>query len=573
MRQLERVDIALFDGLEGKPLEEVYGRFRPRHFDAGEVICRAGEPGESLLVIRQGLVHVLAGEPTGDTTKGRSGPVLLARQRPGDVVGEMALLTGEPRAATVVAQLPTDALELQREEFLSLAARFPVLLANLARILSRRFTAQGAGARRARRARAVTLVMGRGGLAHMGDVLAAARLASPRQVDTIDLTAASQDAQTTNEALARLEASLRGGDIVVTVVRPDHCDLPLLLDYMDRVVALMNRDEARALVSRLGGTAERIELVELEEGERRPAGADPARVVRKWSGEPRKSDLAWLGRDLAGTKLGLALGAGGAKGYAHVAAIRTLQRAGYTIDYVAGSSIGAWVGAWLALGMNADTIEQTLRSGFTADVAEAVFRRGAAGQPSGTEVMARLAHETTAERRFESLGTPLIVMATDLQGRRPAALASGLLHEALVATLTVPGLYPPVERGPERLVDPVVLTPVPTEAVITAGADVTVAVNLLGRETLPAWPGEDPPEPRPWPAGAARDAVVEALEVAQIDEAARQAELADVPITPRFGPGTWRYFHLADRYLAAGAEAAEAALSQLGSFARPQGAA
>jgi hypothetical protein len=71
------------------------------------------------------------------------------------------------------------------------------------------------------------------------------------------------------------------------------------------------------------------------------------------------------------------------------------------------------------------------------------------------------------------------------------------------------------------------------------------------------------------PAGT-RDGVVEALEVAQIDASARQAALADVPITPRFGPGTWRHFHLADRYLAAGAEATEAALPALAALARPQ---
>jgi hypothetical protein len=118
-------------------------------------------------------------------------------------------------------------------------------------------------------------------------------------------------------------------------------------------------------------------------------------------------------------------------------------------------------------------------------------------------------------------------------------------------------------------VDAVVTMPVPSEALIGTGADVTVAVNLLGRETLSAWPGEDPPDPRARPAGAARDTVVEALEVAQIDVAARQTALADVPITPRFGPGTWRYFHLADRYLAAGAEAAEVALPRLAAVARP----
>ena len=563
----DRADVALFRGLDGEARDEVYRRMRPRHFEAGEVICRAGEPGESLLVLRRGLVHVLAGEPAG------ADPAVLARQRPGDVVGEMALLTGEPRAATLVARLPTDAFELPREAFLSLAARFPALLANLARILSRRLVAQTAGAGRGRRARAVAVVAGRRGLAHLGGLLAATRAASPRPVDAIDLTEAGPDAPTTGEALARLESSLRGGGTVVAMVGPDHGDLPLLLDHVDRVVALMDTDEARSLGGRLGAPAGRVELVELGAGGGRPpAGPSPAGVIRTCAGEPRDADLAWLGRHLARAKLGLALGAGAAKGYAHVATIRALQRAGYTIDYVAGSSLGAWVGAWLALGMDADGIERTLRAAFTAEVAEALFRRGAAGRPSGLEVMARLARETTAGRAFERLGTPLVVMATDLQGRQPTPIATGPLHEALVAAMAVPGLYPPIRRGPRRLVDAVVLTPVPTEAVIAAGADVTVAVNLLGRETLPAWPGEGPPDPRARPArAAARDALVEALEVAQIGAAAGQAALADVPITPRFGPGTWRHFHLADRYLAAGAEAAEAALPGLAALARPQG--
>src|SRR5207249_10014405 len=132
----------------------------------------------------------------------------------------------------------------------------------------------------------------------------------------------------------------------------------------------------------------------------------------------------------------LALGAGGAKGYAHVAAIRVLQWVGFTIGCVVGSRLGAWVGAWLALGMDEDTIERTRRAEFTAEVAEALFRRGAAGQRSGTEVMARLARETTGERAFESLGTPLVVMAADLQGRRPAPIATGPVHEALVTAMT-----------------------------------------------------------------------------------------------------------------------------------------
>jgi hypothetical protein len=105
---------------------------------------------------------------------------------------------------------------------------------------------------------------------------------------------------------------------------------------------------------------------------------------------------------------------------------------------------------------------------------------------------------------------------------------------------------------------------VPTVALVAAGADVTVAINLLGREALPAWSGADPPDPFRGRGGVAeRDTVVEVLELAQMESAARQTDNADVPITPRFGPGSWRHFQLADYYLAAGIEAAEAAMPAL----------
>lgn len=99
-----------------------------------------------------------------------------------------------------------------------------------------------------------------------------------------------------------------------------------------------------------------------------------------------------------------------------------------------------------------------------------------------------------------------------------------------------------------------------------AGADVTVAVNLLGSQTLPAWPGDERSTTsarRP-----VRDTLVESIELGQIGASARQTAMADAPI---FGPGTWRNFELADRYMAAGAEAMEAALPDLHALARPQG--
>ena len=186
-----------------------------------------------------------------------------------------------------------------------------------------------------------------------------------------------------------------------------------------------------------------------------------------------------------------------------------------------------------------------------------MFRRGGAG---GTAVMARLARETTADAAFADLAMPLTVLTADLSAQCPVALTEDGVADALVAAMTVPGLYPPVRRGGQRLVDAVVLTPVPTAAL--AGVDVTIAVNSLGRQALPGAPGPDR-------ATRDRDPVIESLELASSGAAAAQTAAASVPVTPRFGPGTWRDFRHADRFLAAGEEAMEQALSGLRAQARP----
>jgi NTE family protein len=148
------------------------------------------------------------------------------------------------------------------------------------------------------------------------------------------------------------------------------------------------------------------------------------------------------------------------------------------------------------------------------------------------------------------------------------------LWEALMAALSVPGLYPPYVRGEQRLVDAVSLTPVPLDSVIEAGADITIAVNLLGRETLPKWPYECGDLTIPDPArGQGRDTVLEVLELAQLDASARQTARADVAITPLFGPGTWRHFHLGRLFFAAGQKAAEEQLPALRALARPHASA
>src|SRR5919197_1691544 len=113
----------LFAGLEPAELEELEAGMRRQTFGPGDVICRAGEPGDSLFVIADGFARVILDEPSG-------GARTVARLRRGDVIGEMSLATGEPRSATVVAAVPTTAIEISRDDVAALIARQPRLIEN-----------------------------------------------------------------------------------------------------------------------------------------------------------------------------------------------------------------------------------------------------------------------------------------------------------------------------------------------------------------------------------------------------------------------------------------------------------
>ena len=521
----------LFHTVPADALNELAGHAVSRHYEAGEAVCLAGDPGTSLYLVEAGLLHVL--RPTDNA--------LLVRQRPGDVLGEAASLTGEPRSATVLARVPSDVVELPREDFLAVAERYPMLLANLARLVSRRLVARTSGRGPGVRRDTVAVIL-EAEFIRASDVVAATQAATPGPVRGLDLTAPQP---WSDQALAQLEEASGQPGTTLLLVRSDTADLGVLLDYADRVVALTDPSVAARLADALRLPAGRLEHVP----------SDQAR-------------LGWLGRYLARTRLGLALGAGGVKGFAHIGALRVLEQAGYQVDRIAGSSMGAWVGAWLATGRTTEQVEQILRRSFDEDAVRALYREGVvAGERRGAALLDRLARETTGEPTFDDLAIPLVVLTADLAGRRAVPISSGPVAEALVAAMTVPGLYPPFRRGEERLVDAVVLAPVPFQGLDPQAVDVTVAVNLLGREVLTEWPGSPgiPARSR----SDHRDVVVESLELASLSAAEQQTALADVPVTPVFGPGTWRDIHLADQYLSAGETAMAAALPSLRALATP----
>ncbi|MBV9165008.1 MAG: patatin-like phospholipase family protein [Solirubrobacterales bacterium] len=569
------IDIALladspvFAGLGPGDLEAIAQAADVRTFEPGEPLCEAGQPSDRCWLITGGLVDVLSG--SGD----REAWQVVARQRRGSTVGEVAVILDEPYSETVVASIPTSTLEIDAEGLAELARRAPRTVLNVLRALHGRLAHARARGLERQRGERVALVVGPSLRRVAGSVLAAARSVSPRPLTTLDRQFSFAGAVAAADDLALSHAT------VVLPVELDAATVATLMREADRVVALVGTlgeaEELSVLESRpgLAGEVEVILVGEAAARARTQWSPDaPLRVVRTCEMTRGMSlasaELAWVARHLTRTKLGLALGAGGAKGYAHVGVLQALEEAGYIIDCVAGSSIGAIVGAYLALGANAVRIEQVLRAMYDRATVAELFKTSLAGRSTGIELMTRLLRETTEEKTFADTVIPLTIMAVSLSGRAPAPLRAGPLWEALLAATALVGVFPPYERDDQRLVDGLALVPVPTEAVIEDGADVVVAVNLISANTSPRWPGGPPPDPPPERRRrGVLDDLLEVMDLSQLSESTRNAQLADVVITPRFGPGEWRDFHLADLFLDAGRAAAEEQLPALRSLALP----
>ena len=193
--------------------------------------------------------------------------------------------------------------------------------------------------------------------------------------------------------------------------------------------------------------------------------------------------LGWVARDLAGLKVGLALGAGTAKGYAHIGVLKVLERAGLTLDYIAGTSIGAGVAMLHAMGFSPEDAANSLDK-----VGEVAFRitvptRSLLSMDGVRDGLRRI----TEERRFEDLQLPLAVVAADIATGQEVVFRQGLLWPPVLASMSIPGIYPPQQIGDHTLVDGGVVNPVPSNVAGAMGSDVVIAVKLASRQgTVPA---------------------------------------------------------------------------------------
>lgn len=184
-------------------------------------------------------------------------------------------------------------------------------------------------------------------------------------------------------------------------------------------------------------------------------------------------------------RIGLALGSGGARGLAHIGVLKVLEAEGLRPDVIAGTSMGALVGAFYAAGIPVDEIERIAREfdvRTVTGVGEVALAKGAVF--SGAKVREFL--RGYLPETFEELRMPFGCVATDITQNRPVRFTSGDLVSAVRASVSVPLAFLPVRMDDSLLVDGYVCDPVPVNLARHLGGQTVVAVDVSGAGTVGA---------------------------------------------------------------------------------------
>lgn len=270
--------------------------------------------------------------------------------------------------------------------------------------------------------------------------------------------------------------------------------------------------------------------------------------MRKYANLAQEKMPLGAGKPSQRPGIGLALGGGFARGFAHLGVLKVFQKYDIRVSHIAGSSVGSILGAAYASGAPLERIIDTCRTLRFRDIARwRVSRLGLASN----QRLATLMERVFGSRQFEDLKIPLAVVATDLSTGEPVVFTQGNLVDAIRASCAFPGLFEPVEIGTRCLADGGLVAPVPTQAArfISAQTVVGVSVGMQdGRRDAPT---------------NIFQVVSRAVTAAQKHQLEVWERHADLVLRPDVQFLAWDDFARADEAIEAGAAAALRALPRI----------
>lgn len=177
-------------------------------------------------------------------------------------------------------------------------------------------------------------------------------------------------------------------------------------------------------------------------------------------------------------KIGLALGGGGALGMGHVGVLEVLEEHGIKVDFIAGTSMGAIIGGAYASNVSTKEMHSTAEKLKTIDLLDVNLKTGALLSGKSAE---KIIKNIIKVKTFEELTIPFACTSCNLLNGERVVLNKGDLVKSIRASMSVPGVFRPVEEDGMCLVDGGLMGNVPADVVKDMGADIVIAVNVLGK--------------------------------------------------------------------------------------------
>jgi predicted acylesterase/phospholipase RssA/CRP-like cAMP-binding protein len=468
---LESIDGSPREARRLRLAEGLRRRMSIARFEPGETIVRQGEPMRRLFLIASGTVRVLLGK--GEQVQ------QVARLDRGAWIGETALLTGSASSTTVLAESDVRVLTIAHEDFLEAAKTDPSVFRELATELAGRLRSSNDLLEGGRAHRTVALLHGNEHAQHAAAILRACERWSAEAFVAIGTGGIAEGQYSVEEYVAdplrlaglrhriaaRLPASIRADG-------SPREDVASLLRSLAEFVPLVIVAGGELSPETTPHVTEALSLVAHDAR----AFALPVLTVphETWR-VGRGFDADAVARRICRQRIGLALGGGAARGFAHLGVLQALAEASIPVDVLTGASIGAAVAAGVAMGQPLEALGATIESlGRWAVVphilpGHSVF--------TGTFLEMQLKRRFP-RRRIEELGRVLGIAAVDFDTAEEVVFTSGELLPALMASMAIPGIFSPVRHGGRLLVDGALVSPVPVRACRDLGADIVLSSRI-----------------------------------------------------------------------------------------------
>lgn len=531
--------------------EELAATAEPTRLRAQEWLFRAGDPADRLYLVVSGRVRVVVEHAETSSVVRVLGP--------GAAIGELAVLTGSSRSASVQAVRDAELLEIEGARFRELLESDSELGVGLATALAHQLQESGGLDIPEAPPSVFTLVAPGAPFARLSDEL---RDAFAELGDTISLEAPDDEGP---ESWGGMLAALERTHVHVLLLAPlDGSEWSrFCLRQADRILVVASGPSTTGHPAPVGCDVVFLEVPHpTEVAVWRERGARAHHIV------PSEGDLPQavrrIARRLAGRSLGLVLSGGGARTCAHIGVLQALEAERIPVDRVGGTSMGAYWGAMVALGWSAERLREVYleelarRSLFRAPFSDYTVPRRALIRARRGESMLRRVFGDVA---LEQLPLPLFTVSADLLSSRMVVHETGPLVEAVGMSMAIPGLVAPIAFGGALLVDGGVLNNLPIDVMVATEPGPVLAVDVMRRIE----PGEEASGKPAAP--TILETLARATVLGSVERARVNRPLAQLVITPDVQDLALRDFRGAGRAIEAGRRAAEEALAQGGAAA------